>query len=353
MKKEAIMLAVAGILACARMTQGEEAPKGFAYQGVLSDPVSGALAGEQKVTFRLFDGPSEGIALWETNQTVVCAEGGLFHAWLAGDELEQAFLDAGKGPFARYLELEVEGHGEAIAPRVEFASAPQVLLARRARQAATGFAVEGDLSFAEEGKLQMAGTNAVAAFAGEAAFTNLEVAGDAAWTSNAAPLAVSGTVTAGKQKVPGSAPVGSIAIWLDAEHIPDGWRLCDGSHGTPDLRNRFLVGVGRDEENNAYACGDTGGTNGVPLSLAQMPAHRHDMFFTEVPTCNESGQHASLDYNGRYEPADDGIWEGPVDPSKWGEWVVPKEVDTKDTGEGAPHENRPPYFAACFIMRTE
>lgn len=36
--------------------------------------------------------------------------------------------------------------------------------------------------------------------------------------------------------------IGLIFLWYGAiEDIPDGWQLCDGTNGTPDLRNRFLV----------------------------------------------------------------------------------------------------------------
>ena len=36
--------------------------------------------------------------------------------------------------------------------------------------------------------------------------------------------------------------------------IPVGYYLCNGSNGTPDLRDRFVVGAG-----NTYAVGNTGG----------------------------------------------------------------------------------------------
>jgi hypothetical protein len=51
-------------------------------------------------------------------------------------------------------------------------------------------------------------------------------------------------------------PAGVIVMWsgqLDA--IPAGWALCDGSDGTPDLRNRFILGVGA-----AEYLGSTGGS---------------------------------------------------------------------------------------------
>jgi len=37
-------------------------------------------------------------------------------------------------------------------------------------------------------------------------------------------------------------------------NIPPGWSLCDGSDGTPDLRDKFIVGAG-----TTYAVGNEGG----------------------------------------------------------------------------------------------
>ena len=39
--------------------------------------------------------------------------------------------------------------------------------------------------------------------------------------------------------------LGVIAIWNGSiATIPGGWALCDGTQGTPDLRDRFLQGAG-------------------------------------------------------------------------------------------------------------
>lgn len=50
----------------------------------------------------------------------------------------------------------------------------------------------------------------------------------------------------------GSLPSGSIIMYHGAT-IPSGWALCNGQNGTPDLRDKFIVGAG-----NSYAEGSYG-----------------------------------------------------------------------------------------------
>jgi hypothetical protein len=50
-------------------------------------------------------------------------------------------------------------------------------------------------------------------------------------------------------------PSGLVALWSGSPaSIPTGWVLCDGNNGTPDLRDRFVVGAA-----GSYAVGATGG----------------------------------------------------------------------------------------------
>lgn len=88
-----------------------------------------------------------------------------------------------------------------------------------------------------------------------------------------------------------SLPVGAIMIWKgSAGTVPSGWRICDGSGGTPDLRDRFIQGGGLAQ------IGTTGGsatitnmggtveTQGTTLTTSQIPAHYHqytDAYGTE------------------------------------------------------------------------
>ena len=42
-----------------------------------------------------------------------------------------------------------------------------------------------------------------------------------------------------------AAPRGLIGLWSGAaDTVPQGWALCDGTNGTPDLRDKFVVGAG-------------------------------------------------------------------------------------------------------------
>lgn len=48
----------------------------------------------------------------------------------------------------------------------------------------------------------------------------------------------------------------AIVAWYGAiENIPVGWGICDGTNGTPDLRDKFLVAAG-----DTYNPDDTGGS---------------------------------------------------------------------------------------------
>ncbi len=56
-------------------------------------------------------------------------------------------------------------------------------------------------------------------------------------------------------------PVGGIILWSGAiASIPTNWALCNGANGTPDLRDRFVVGAG-----SSYAVDATGGQSSIDI----------------------------------------------------------------------------------------
>lgn len=75
-------------------------------------------------------------------------------------------------------------------------------------------------------------------------------------------------------------PKGVIAMWSGAENdVPTGWGLCDGTQGTPDLTDRFVLGKG------SYNIGDTGGEHSVTLTQSNLPPHKHSV------SISSSGNH--------------------------------------------------------------
>ena len=124
---------------------------------------------------------------------------------------------------------------------------------------------------------------------------------------------------------------GMIIMWNSTvATIPTGFVLCDGSNGTPDLRGRFVVG--HHPTNNDYEINDTGGSESVTLTVAQMPSHKHDTTFD----------------NKKYFPGG-----GSTSISFGGAGGYPADTFTmSNEGGGQSHENRPPYYALCYIMKT-
>ena len=55
------------------------------------------------------------------------------------------------------------------------------------------------------------------------------------------------------------------------------WKICDGQNGTPDLRDKFVLGVGSSAAASTANQGDTNNNNSITLSEGQMPAHNHNI----------------------------------------------------------------------------
>ena len=121
---------------------------------------------------------------------------------------------------------------------------------------------------------------------------------------------------------------GMIILWSGAPNaIPSGFVLCNGSNNTPDLRSRFVVGYS--DLNSDYDVGDTGGVESVTLTVNQIPAHSH-VYQNQVAVINASER----------------PWPASNNDCRL------DDANTSSTGGGQSHENRPPYYALCYIMKT-
>jgi microcystin-dependent protein len=139
-----------------------------------------------------------------------------------------------------------------------------------------------------------------------------------------------GTITASQIVGNGAIITGMIVMWSGAvANIPIGWALCNGQNGTPDLRDRFIVGAG-----NAYAVSNTGGADSVTLTTNHLPAH----------------DHANGNYRYLMTKTGTGTYTGSSDNTP-GEPHMYSAEPLLSVGGNAAHENRPPYYALCFIMK--
>jgi len=161
-------------------------------------------------------------------------------------------------------------------------------------------------------------------------------------------------------------PSGVIVLWSGSiGSIPAGWYLCNGNNGTPDLRDRFIVGAG-----STYAVDATGGSaNAITVShthtftgsAATAGTHTHGVWsdsagadgtarafnnalarsiaaIVDVP----SGYITTVNNNGSPQQA--------LENSGSHTHTVTGTTDS--TGSSGTNANLPPYYALCYIMKA-
>lgn len=171
-------------------------------------------------------------------------------------------------------------------------------------------------------------------------------------------------------------PIGAILIWSGAANaIPVGWKLCNGTSNTPDLRDRFVVGAGK-----TLAVGDTGGDDPLQpsitvesggahshtgsleetvLTLAQIPSHNHGNGVNDqntdimpyglkpsLPTRNDiaGASHGTVQTQGLTDSVGGG--EGHTHGFSLEEGGSHSHTATIEEFEAVP-----PYYALCYIMK--
>lgn len=162
-----------------------------------------------------------------------------------------------------------------------------------------------------------------------------------------------------------------VVMWAGSSgSVPAGWHLCDGTSGTPDLRDRFIVGAGV-----TYTLGQTGGSaatntgstdpsgslaiGGHVLTLAEIPSHTHDFMVSDAVGYANSAN----------PPFTIPMWSSSSAPSY--HTNIPAGFSggagsqiNKSAGGGASHTHSlsgtlahvhtytlPPYYALFYIMK--
>ena len=170
---------------------------------------------------------------------------------------------------------------------------------------------------------------------------------------------ITGAVTATQGQINAPFPAGGIIMWSGSTgSIPSGWLLCDGNNGTPNLRDRFVIGAG-----STYAVGATGGSATTTLEVANLPSHTH--------TLSTDGAHShsitdpghthtvSIKYDSSKGFIDES--EGAYNPGSLSTGSATTGISINSagahthtvgsTGSGTSFSNLPPYYALAFIMK--
>ncbi len=208
--------------------------------------------------------------------------------------------------------------------------------------------------------------------------------------------------TTGKLMEAGNAliPRGMIMMWWGSvTTVPAGWLLCNGQNGTPDLRDRFVMGAGgnasvnqRGGSSNFAGSGTTssagahdhpvsisaagahthgGGTSETALTIAQMPSHQHATNWGESngrpypqygalggqngPRNNIGSRDTDFDnWNYLTEPVGGGLGHAHAIPSDG------NHTHTGTASSAGAHTHTmnvsgdltPPFHALCYIMKS-
>lgn len=83
-------------------------------------------------------------------------------------------------------------------------------------------------------------------------------------------------------------PINGIIMWNYNSYLPLGFAVCDGSFGTPNLVNKFILG--------GSTAGATGGANSFTIATANLPSHSHTIVSdgNHNHTISSDGKHSHL-----------------------------------------------------------
>jgi hypothetical protein len=124
-------------------------------------------------------------------------------------------------------------------------------------------------------------------------------------------------------------PKGVIWLWSGSiDTIPDGWALCNGENGTPDLRGRFVLGVNPNAKANTnFMINELNAKGGNEKALLK---HKHTI----------GGGKSS------YYVGGGGDWK-----VGGGNFYVNLNGDQMDEAGNVTDNTLPPYYSLSYIMK--
>lgn len=171
-----------------------------------------------------------------------------------------------------------------------------------------------------------------------------------------------------------SIPVGGIIMWSGTiASIPSNWKLCNGTNGTPDLRNRFIIGASIDATTSG-----TGGSNGVTKAHTDIEGtnlvtggtkdavvvshshsgftskdgnHSHDIAPVGGTTFNINTTGIGTSFSGAVYANGGTNLEGGIYLQATNGTNSEHKHTISEDGVSGINKNLPPYYAIAFIMR--
>jgi len=354
-------------------------PDRMTYQGFLvnnlGDPLAPTTPKNYDVIFRIYDASSAGNRLWSEEQTVTVDKGNfsvlLGEGSSVGTETRPnlSTVFAGQTASDRYIAISVKFSGTTfsdIVPRLRLLPSPYSFLAKNAinlvKNDGSPLATVVSGNFQLVAPLNVTGEVTGNSFAGNGAnMTDLKANNittgtldDARLTANIAKLDSAQTFTGAKTFTGtttfdtanattvnattvngfGTIPIGGIIMWSGSV-APSGWALCDGgqygSVHAPDLRGRFVLGMGNGVGLTGRSLNQQGGEERHTLSIAEMPSHNHN--WGHGVEQDDSGSGGSYNEYTQVGGNDGGV--------------------IGYTGGNQPHNTMPPFWVLAFIIRIQ
>lgn len=133
---------------------------------------------------------------------------------------------------------------------------------------------------------------------------------------------------------------GMIIAWFGRiSEIPEKWAICDGTQGTPDLRNRFIIG-----SENDINVGKSGGNKEITITKKNLPkigkgyfssdSHKGKYHHNPKGLIKEEGSYSVSVRNG--------------DPDNWGSDLY---IDLEEGMDSSPIDIMNPYYYLFYIMK--
>ncbi len=152
-------------------------------------------------------------------------------------------------------------------------------------------------------------------------------------------------------------PSGLISMWSGTiANIPSGWVLCNGSNGTPDLRNRFIIGAHSD--NLGVANTTVTGTNTLSGGSKDAIVVSHSHTATSVVT-DPQHRHAAANAGSVFLLTEGGEGFTTTSPdggsaefTAYASTGITVATTIASSGSSGTNANLPPYYALAFIMKT-